>query len=210
MTIIRYGFWAQAIHAAQLEQSSMSNGLNVWADLMQMYNVKQTQSEINDLKEKLSIQQQKNQLNELSNEREGQTGSSNVYLVNRGDSEFIHHLTKAVATYTNDILPSLYHRAVAIYQNSSETSWQRPFYTLFTWPGFAFVQAWMISFQTLSANAPLNYFLFQFDDFRPRSFTEPFEHTEGLKDILPRHLRKPFRLLNEVNSNKDLPDLVKP
>ena len=82
---------------------------------MQMYNVKQTQSEINDLKEKLSIQQQKNQLNELSNEREGQTGSSNVYLVNRGDSEFIHHLTKAVATYTNDILPSLYHRAVAIY-----------------------------------------------------------------------------------------------
>ena len=48
-------------------------------------------------------------------------------------------------------------------------------------------------------------FSFQFDDFRPRSFTEPFEHTEGLKDILPRHLRKPFRLLNEVNSNKDLP-----
>ena len=42
---------------------------------MQMYNVKQTQSEINDLKEKLSIQQQKNQLNELSNEREGDTGS---------------------------------------------------------------------------------------------------------------------------------------
>ena len=41
---------------------------------MQMYNVKQTQSEINDLKEKLSIQQQKNQLNELSNEREGETG----------------------------------------------------------------------------------------------------------------------------------------
>ena len=52
--------------------------------------------------------------------------------------------------------------------------------------------------------------LLQFDDFRPRSFTEPFEHTEGLKDILPRHLRKPFRLLNEVNSNKDLPILVKP
>ena len=42
---------------------------------MQMYNVKQTQSEINDLKEKLSIQQQKNQLNELSNEREGETES---------------------------------------------------------------------------------------------------------------------------------------
>ena len=37
----------------------------------QMYNVKQTQSEIHELKEKLSIQQQKNQLNELSNEREG-------------------------------------------------------------------------------------------------------------------------------------------
>ena len=51
-------------------------------------------------------------------------------------------------------------------------------------------------------------FSFQFDDFRPRSFTEPFEHTEGLKDILPRHLRKPFRLLNEVNSNKDLPILA--
>ena len=43
---------------------------------MQMYNVKQTQSEINDLKEKLSIQQQKNQLNELSNEREGETAGS--------------------------------------------------------------------------------------------------------------------------------------
>ena len=43
---------------------------------MQMYNVKQTQSEINDLKEKLSIQQQKNQLNELSNEREGKTAGS--------------------------------------------------------------------------------------------------------------------------------------
>ena len=53
-------------------------------------------------------------------------------------------------------------------------------------------------------------FSFQFDDFRPRSFTEPFEHTEGLKDILPRHLRKPFRLLNEVNSNKDLSILVEP
>ena len=38
---------------------------------VQMYNVKQTQSEIHELKEKLSIQQQKNQLNELSNEREG-------------------------------------------------------------------------------------------------------------------------------------------
>ena len=62
--------------------------------------------------------------------------------------------------HTNNILPSLYHRAVAIYQNSSKTSWQRPFYTLFTWPGFAFVQAWMISFQRLSPNAPLNYFLF--------------------------------------------------
>ena len=39
---------------------------------LQMYNVKQTQSEIHELKEKLSIQQQKNQLNELSNEREGE------------------------------------------------------------------------------------------------------------------------------------------
>ena len=37
-----------------------------------MYNVKQTQSEIHELKEKLSIQQQKNQLNELSTEREGE------------------------------------------------------------------------------------------------------------------------------------------
>ena len=40
-----------------------------------MYNVKQTQSEIHELKEKLSIQQQKNQLNELSNEREGEIWS---------------------------------------------------------------------------------------------------------------------------------------
>ena len=40
-----------------------------------MYNVKQSQSEINELKEKLSIQQQKNQLNELSNEREGELRS---------------------------------------------------------------------------------------------------------------------------------------
>ena len=40
-----------------------------------MYNVKQTQSEIHELKEKLSIQQQKNQLNELSNEREGELWS---------------------------------------------------------------------------------------------------------------------------------------
>ena len=31
-----------------------------------MYNVKQTQSEINDLKEKLSIQQQKNQLQQVN------------------------------------------------------------------------------------------------------------------------------------------------
>ena len=45
-----------------------------------MYNVKQTQSEINDLKEKLSIQQQKNQLNELSNEREGETAGSTFIL----------------------------------------------------------------------------------------------------------------------------------
>ena len=43
--------------------------------LLQMYNVKQTQSEIHELKEKLSIQQQKNQLNELSNEREGELWS---------------------------------------------------------------------------------------------------------------------------------------
>jgi cell division protein FtsL len=47
----------------------VSSGLLAW----QMYNVKQTQSEIHELKEKLSIQQQKNQLNELSNEREGQS-----------------------------------------------------------------------------------------------------------------------------------------
>ena len=65
-----------------------------------MYNVKQTQSEINDLKEKLSIQQQKNQLNELSNEREGETGS---ILKNRGDSEFIHHLTKLPTQSSSNI-----------------------------------------------------------------------------------------------------------
>lgn len=45
----------------------VSSGLLAW----QMYNVKQTQTEINDLKEKLSLQQQRNQLNEISQEREG-------------------------------------------------------------------------------------------------------------------------------------------
>jgi len=108
----------------------VSSGLLAW----QMYNVKQTQSEINDLKEKLSIQQQKNQLNELSNEREGQ-------------SQYIK-----------------------------------------------------IPRRRLDSDRSTPSSLDQFDDFRPRSFTEPFEHTEGLKDILPRHLRKPFRLLNEANN----------
>ena len=56
---------------------------------MQMYNVKQTQSEINDLKEKLSIQQQKNQLNELSNEREGETGSMFILRIGEILSLFI-------------------------------------------------------------------------------------------------------------------------
>ena len=45
-----------------------------------MYNVKQTQSEIHELKEKLSIQQQKNQLNELSTEREGELLSNKKLL----------------------------------------------------------------------------------------------------------------------------------
>jgi len=48
----------------------VSSGLLAW----QMYNVKQTQTEINDLKEKLTLQQQRNQLNEISQEREGGQG----------------------------------------------------------------------------------------------------------------------------------------
>ena len=38
---------------------------------LQMYNVKQTQQEILDLREKLTMQQQRIQLNEQSSEREG-------------------------------------------------------------------------------------------------------------------------------------------
>ena len=57
---------------------------NVVELFLQMYNVKQTQSEIHELKEKLSIQQQKNQLNELSNEREGKLPSNKqVTLIKR-------------------------------------------------------------------------------------------------------------------------------
>jgi len=108
----------------------VSSGLLAW----QMYNVKQTQSEIHELKEKLSIQQQKNQLNELSTEREGQ-------------SQYIK-----------------------------------------------------IPRRRLDSDRSTSSSLDQFDDFRPRSFTEPSEHSEGLKDILPRHLRKPFRLLNQANN----------
>lgn len=41
----------------------------------------------------------------------------------------------------------------------------------------------------------------QFEEMRPRSYTNPssMETAEGLKDILPRHLRKPARLLNQVD-----------
>ena len=46
---------------------------SLWTGLppLQMYNVKQTQSEMQDMRERLSLQQQRIQLNELSSEREG-------------------------------------------------------------------------------------------------------------------------------------------
>jgi len=109
----------------------VSTGLLAW----QMYTVKQSQAEVQDLREKLSLQQERIKLNELSGERE----SSSQYI--------------------------------------------------------------KIPRRRLDSDRSTSSSLDQFEDMRPRSYTSPTtEHGESLKDILPRHLRKPFRLLNQANT----------